>query len=286
MRPLRLLTLLLCAACCNVPIGSQSAEAATSDPLQDAAQLFNSGKRQEAFTLIDKAIKENPRSVQPLLFQGMLLLRSQDPAKAVDSFSKAIALDPKAAAAYQSRGEANFFLGRFKESVNDFDQALAIEPEKKPYHWQRGISCYYAQQYEEGRKQFEEHKTVNPNDVENAVWHYLCVAKISGVEKARSALIPMEGDARVPMKEIYALYSDKGSQEDVLKAASAGTPSPARLKDHLFYAHLYLGLYYEAQGDEKQARANILKAASEATPGNYMGDVAKVHARLFQAKRR
>ena len=88
------------------------------------------------------------------------------------------------------------------------------------------------------------------------------------------------------MKEIYALYSGKGSPEDVLKAASAGTPSPARLKDHLFYAHLYLGLYYEAQGDEKQARANILKAASEATLGNYMGDVAKVHARLFQAKRR
>jgi lipoprotein NlpI len=286
MQSLRPLTLLLCAVCCIMPFASPAAEALSSDPLQDAAQLFNSGKRQEAFTLVDKVIKENPKSVQPVLFQGMLLLRSQDPAKAVESFTKAIALDPKAATAYQSRGEANFFLSRFKESISDFDQALAIEPEKKPYHWQRGISCYYAQQFEEGRKQFEEHKTVNPNDVENAVWHYLCVARISGVEKARSALIPMEGDSRVPMKEIYALYSGKASPEDVLRAASAGTPSPARLKDHLFYAHLYLGLYYEAQGDEKQARANILKAASEAIPGNYMGDVAKVHARLYQAKKR
>lgn len=264
---------------------ASAAEAPAANPIQTAAQLFNTGKQQEAFGVIEKGIKEEPENAQLVVFQGVLFLKSHQPAKAVASFTKAVELDPKAATAFQHRGEANFFLGNFKESVSDFDQALALEPEKKPHHWQRGISCYYARQYEEGRKQFEAHKAVNPNDVENAVWHYLCVAKVSGVEKARAAFIPMEGDPRVPMKEIYALFGGKGKPEEVLKAAEAGSPSPARLKEQLFYAHLYLGLYYEAQGNAQEARTNILKAASEATPGNYMGEVARVHARLLQNKK-
>jgi lipoprotein NlpI len=285
MHSLRVFTLLLCLITGNRTVNGQALPAPT-DPVQDATQLYNSGNVKAAFALIEKTIAENPTNTRLISFQGMLFLQSHAPAKAVESFTKAIALDPKSATAYQNRGEANFYLGRFQDSVRDFDRALALEPEKRPYHWQRGISCYYAKQYEEGRKQFEEHKTVNPNDVENAVWHYLCVARVSGVEQARSLLIPMDGDARVPMKQIYALYAGKGSPEEVLKAANAGSQSPARLKDHLFYAHLYLGLYYEAAANEKEARVNILKAATEATPGNYMGEVAKVHAQLIEAKRR
>jgi lipoprotein NlpI len=281
----RILTSLLWALCCGQVLVSQAAEIPPANPLQVATELFNSGKKSEAFSLVEKTIAENPKNAQSVLFQGILFLRNQEPAKAVTSFTKALELDPKAATAYQHRGEANFFLGHFKESVSDFDQALALEPDKKPYHWQRGISCYYARQYDEGRKQFEAHKAVNPNDVENAVWHYLCVARLAGVEKARSLLIPMEGDPRVPMKEIYALYAGKGKPEDVLKAAEAGSPSPSRLKDQLFYAHLYLGLYYEAQRNATEVRANIFKAASEASPGNYMGDVARVHAKLLQNRK-
>lgn len=264
---------------------SWAAEEAPAHPLQAAAQLFNSGKKKEAFELVEKTIAANPKADQPYILQGMLYQKSLEPAKAVASFTKAIELNPRAATAYQHRGEVHFFLGRFRESVADFDQALALEPQKRPHHWQRGISCYFARQYEAGRKQFEDHKAVNPNDVENAVWHYLCVARVSGVEKARALLIPMEGDPRVPMKEIYALFAGKGKPEDVLKAAEAGSPSPERLKEQLFYAHLYLGLYYEAQGDEKEARMNIFKAAAEAAPHNYMGDVARVHAKVLQSKR-
>ena len=121
---------------------------------------------------------------------------------------------------------------------------------------------------------------MNPNDVENAVWHFLCVARTNGIEKARVALIPIKGDARVPMMEVHALFANKLKPEDVLKAAHAGNPPQLQLNRQLFYAHLYLGLYYEVLGDDERARENITQAAGRYRTDDYMGDVARVHLQL------
>ena len=135
---------------------------------------------------------------------------------------------------------------------------------------------YYAGKFAEGRKQFELHQTVNPNDVENAAWHFLCVAKADGVEAARKALIPISGDARVPMAQVHALFAGTGSEEAVMKAVvDAGNQ-----RDHLCYAHLYLGLYHEALGHADQAKVHLLKAANDYQMDHYMGRTAQVHVRL------
>src|SRR5438105_1745593 len=84
------------------------------------------------------------------------------------------------------------------------------------------------------------------DDVENAAWHFLCVARLSGLAKARASLLPITNDSRVPMMQIYALFAGKAKPDDVLAAAKAGTPTAAQLRRQLFYANLYLGLYYEA----------------------------------------
>jgi lipoprotein NlpI len=182
--------------------------------------------------------------------------------------------------AWQSRGTEHFKLGNIKESISDFDQFIALKPRFAPYHWQRGIAYYYAGRFEDGRKQFESHQTVNPNDVENAAWHFLCVARSAGVEKARAALIPIKEDARVPMMEVHALLAGKAKPEDVIKAASAGEPSASELNRRLFYAHLYVGLYFEATGEATQAHEHILQAVNAYKTDDYMGDVARVHLQL------
>ena len=173
---------------------------------------------------------------------------------------------------YNRRGEEHFRAGRIAESIADFDKAIELEPRIAPHHWQRGISLYYANRFADGRKQFELHQTVNPSDVENAVWHFLCVARMEGVEKARAVLIPIPEDTRVPMMQIHALFAGKGTADDVLK--------PARGKDAIFYAHLYLGLYYEVAGDAVSSKKHIQLAAHEYAVDHYMGDVARVHEKL------
>jgi lipoprotein NlpI len=126
---------------------------------------------------------------------------------------------------------------------------------------------------------------VDTNDVENAVWHYLCNARAAGVEKARAGLLKIGKDRRVPMTEVYALFAGKAKPEDVLTAARAGDPRGEELKRRLFYAHLYLGLYYETEGDKKKAREHITKAADDYRIGHYMGDVAVVHRDLLKKEK-
>ena len=53
------------------------------------------------------------------------------------------------------------------------------------------------------------------------------------------------------------------------------------LNARLFYAHLYLGLYYEAAGDVGQARKH-LAIARQHKIGHYMWNVADVHAKLLE----
>lgn len=166
----------------------------------------------------------------------------------------------------------HFKAGRIAESVSGFDQATKLQPEAAPHLWQRGIALYYAERYKDCREQFESHRTVNPNDVENAAWHFMCVARQSNEAKAKRALLPVGPDSRAPMKEIYAMFQGGMSPDAVIR--SAGTDWTAQ-----FYAHLYAGLFYDAIGKTSEALRQIRLAAQDkyADHGGYMHDVALVH---------
>lgn len=172
------------------------------------------------------------------------------------------------------RAEQDFLAGRVKESVTGFDRAAALSPAAAPRLWQRGIALYYVERYGDCRAQFESHRTVNPADVENAAWHFLCVARAESPQAARAALLPVGKDPRRPMPEVYEMFQGRRSPDSVL--AAAGDDPRAQ-----FYAALYVGLYYEATGDPR-ARASIVDAASDrfAAAGGYMNRVAMVHAQV------
>src|SRR5262249_46004543 len=133
---------------------------------------------------------------------------------------------------------------------------------------------------EEGRKQFELHQMVNTDDVENAVWHFLCVAKIEGKEKARALFMPTGKDFRVPMTQIYELFAGRGTPDQVFRAVEQGRVTPGVLRQRQFYANLYLGLYYEAMGDQAKAEEHITQSVGPYKVDHYMGDVARVHAKV------
>jgi tetratricopeptide (TPR) repeat protein len=188
------------------------------------------------------------------------------------------------AVSLQKRGIERFFEAKIPESIADFDAFVAMIPEQDPHHWQRGLSYYYAEEYEKGKAQFERHQTVNSQDVENAVWHFLCAVRVPGgsVEVAKKDLIPIEGDSRVPMKEVHDLFAGRGTVEAVLAAAKQdndGILSETE-RNHLCYAHLYLGLYYEAIGEKEESADHIRLSAYDYSMDHYMGKTAQVHAKL------
>ena len=179
-----------------------------------------------------------------------------------------------------SRAVAHFEAGRVHESAAEFDRLVKADPGLKAQLWQRGIALYYAGRYDDCRRQFELHRTVNPDDVENAAWHFLCVARAQSPANARAALLPVGPDARVPMRQIYDMFRGTLAAEEVVRLAVT-QPSAQ------FYKHLYLGLYFEALGDERRAHEQITAAAADryADAGGYMHMVAKVHLTLLQRRR-
>jgi lipoprotein NlpI len=174
----------------------------------------------------------------------------------------------------------------------DFDKYIALRPDAAPRQWERGIACYYAGRYDEGARQFESYQKFDGHDVENSVWRFLCLVPTVGVQRAQSTMLPIENDRRIPMMQVYELYCGRLQPADVLASAHAGDPAPEVLAARLFYAHLYLGLWYEVNGDAERARQYLQylelsadeKLRQHRGINGYMWDVARIHRRILRGE--
>lgn len=280
-RTLRAMIIAICAA---LALAAAGAGQTSSELVKQAAAALSKSETNKALALLDKAIAANPHNADAHFLRGSVHSALRQHQKAVEDYSKVIELEPQFAEPYQRRGVEFFKLGKFAESIQDFDAYIAKKPDFKPQHWQRGISCYYAGRYKEGKEQFEGYQTFDDADVENAVWRYLCMVPLVGKKKARADLLKVGEDKRVPMRQIYDLFAGRLQPADVLKAARDGKPDKKELNSRLFYAHLYLGLWYASEGEAKEALQHLHTATEDYPIGHYMWDVARVHRDLLSKK--
>ncbi len=245
--------------------------------LLEAQRAQAKGLVLKAVELAGKAVEETPKDPRAWYFRATLLERSQQWAAAEADLTKVLELNPEDAGVTRQRGALRLRLSQFSAAVADYDRVALLRPGRLPELWERGIALFYARRFEDARKQFELHRSVNPNDVENAAWHFACVAQSEGFERARALLIPVEGDSRVPMQQIQGLLAGKVSSEEVLAAAEAVQDGPRR-EQARFYARLYLGMYEEARGKRDLAAMHLAEATKRAEPLGLMGDVGKLHA--------
>ena len=176
----------------------------------------------------------------------------------------------------QQAAEVLYRSGASAESLPLFDRVIALQPAAASLNWQRGIALSSCGKFAAGAKQFETHHQVNPDDVENSAWYFLCIAKTQGVEAARKTVIPSRGDGRQPMMSVLGMLQQKLEPAQVLEAARANTSPGAQRKRAEFYAALYVGLYYDALGDSQRAAA-YLKQSLAAGDSGYMVDAARVY---------
>lgn len=173
-------------------------------------------------------------------------------------------------------GDALLRGGQCDEAVKNFERAIEQSPETEPYLWQYGIALFFVGRYDEARTLFEKHRVVNPHDVENAAWHFLCVAKASDIAKARKILLPAPGDSRVPMEAV--LQRLQGGDFKAIQAAVEETRGTTSHPSAEFYGNLYVGLIADAEGNASVAGDHLQKA-SQVELTHYMADVARVYAR-------
>ena len=129
--------------------------------------------------------------------------------------------------------------------------------------------------------QFTTSDKEEPNDVENAIWHFLCNARATSVAKARGAMLKVAKDPRGEyMMKCYEMFRGTAQPADVFAAAEAGAANDEVRKEQRFYAHYYVGMYYEALGEPKKSFAQLRIAVEKYPIGHYMMDVARVHIKL------
>lgn len=185
---------------------------------------------------------------------------------------------------FRHRGRWFFRAGDMQASLKAFNRYIEMVPSDANSQWERGITCYYAGQYRAGAQQFVDYQTYHDSDVENAVWRYLCQLKFDGKEKARNAILPIKGDTRVPMMEIYKLFRRESTPAKVMAELAKSKATGDAKKHQTFDAHLYLALFYESEDDLPNANEHIDLAVEQFKQGDYMWAVAIQHQRLLKKR--
>ena len=258
--------LLLFLAVCRVSAATPESEAL----VEKGTSAFKQGRRDQAIDLFTQAARVDPSNHVAFWNRGRVRENEGLFAEAIPDFNTVVSLVTNHSGAFQLRGASWLRLGEPAKALADFDRYIELSPAQARHHWQRGIALYLLGRYEEGAKQYASCHVVNTNDVENALWHFACTARLKGAPAAK--LLPVGNDSRPAMKDLYALYAGTINTNTLFER---GKLSERDYQLRLTPAHFYVGLYYEVTGKAELARKHIGEAAVHAQTRDFIGAVAK-----------
>ncbi len=269
-------------------ITSFTMSAARADEVDETLQKVRAAlKRHDTETALkaaEAAVKLAPKNAMAWYLNGEALGQARRHDEAIKSFEKAHELDNKLMIAINQRGGEKFKKGDIKGSIEDFETYIKANPKAYDDHWRYGISLYYAGRFEDGAKQFKAGEKAFGSDAENAFFHYICNARKDGYEKSRKNILKIGTDTRVPMMKIYDMIQGKAKPDEVIETAEKAKLDKEDKNEALFYAHLYVGLNYEAEGNAKKCEEHLKIAVEKHKISHYMWDVGNVHLQLMKKK--
>ena len=176
---------------CFWPFLTSAQEKSRDDLIADSVAALRNHQLEKAITLSTKLLAQDSKNMTGYWVRAFAHIQLDQPEKALADLDRAVELNPEGADFLELRGTARFMLARFKDAIADFDREIELTPEREPWHWKRGLAYYYAGEYEKGRRQFERYHDRADNDVENAVWRLLCMAKLKefGLEGAQKEML-------------------------------------------------------------------------------------------------
>jgi tetratricopeptide (TPR) repeat protein len=96
--------------------------------------LRQQGKVADALADYEAACRSQPKNIPCLIHQGRAHLDNHNAAKAGELFTRALALDPQAAAAHEGLGYVARAQERYQEAAQHFEAALALVPAANRLH--------------------------------------------------------------------------------------------------------------------------------------------------------
>ncbi|EFL51146.1 Peptidoglycan-binding lysin domain protein [Solidesulfovibrio fructosivorans JJ]] len=132
----------------------EAAPAKTGLQTSDAEAAFEKGiefgkqnKFQQAVDSFNKAIKLNPNRADFYASRGHAHYYMKQYAKAIDDYTKAIEKNPNFALAYSMRGLSRTRSGQYQQAITDFNKAIGFGPNEADYYKGRGFTYLHLKQY-------------------------------------------------------------------------------------------------------------------------------------------
>lgn len=110
--------------------GENNEESQASSKLQNAIDLINAQKYDEAITILDEEISKNPTA--NLYFnKGIAYLNSNRYEECVAAYDECLKLSPKNVYAYLNKAICLANVGEYKKALTQIDYALELDPENQ-----------------------------------------------------------------------------------------------------------------------------------------------------------
>ncbi|RWR81440.1 suppressor of RPS4-RLD 1 [Cinnamomum micranthum f. kanehirae] len=107
----------------------------------------NEGKYDQAVSIFDQILRENPSYPEALIGRGTAYAFQRELDAAIADFTKAIQSNPLAGEAWKRRGQARAALGESVEAIEDLSKALEFEPNSSDILHERGIVNFKFKDY-------------------------------------------------------------------------------------------------------------------------------------------
>ena len=120
------------------------------------------GRREAGLSLIDRAVKVNPRNTAAFYNRAGILRDMARLEEALESYDQALALKADHHAALNNRGAVLHDLKRYGEAVASFDRAIAIKPDHIDAHANRGTTLVELERFEEALQSFDRALALGP----------------------------------------------------------------------------------------------------------------------------
>jgi tetratricopeptide (TPR) repeat protein len=120
------------------------------------------GGPQAALDSYDRALALDPNHCVALNNRGNALAGLGCPMDALESYDRALAVKPHFGAAFNSRGAALRALGRFTEALASFDEALAADPGNSDAYNNRANTLLELGRTEEALRDYDRALSINP----------------------------------------------------------------------------------------------------------------------------
>jgi tetratricopeptide (TPR) repeat protein len=199
------------------------------------------GLPEEGAGFIRRALAINPRSAAAQGNLGAVLIGLGRHEEALISLDHALAINPKAATAYHNRGVALLRLRRLGDAIAAFDHAIALKPDYADAHNDRAAALADQNKLEESLAGYEKALSLRPDSVPYLVNVGLA---LSGLQRHAEALPIAEKALRIKPNDTGALIMRTqallalGQPADGLATIDmALTVNPGLVQAHLWRSH-------------------------------------------------